>query len=421
MLRVNKKVYATDNRIYVTCHMNMDVRIIISNIIETIFMRYINRGIKVDFNDILFITDRCDILTSTSDLVVPTKMLGESAKHVKNRNIMIETVNALEFLNTEDSVDFLDKRKYTPSLVILGFINNIPEDVYDNIDQVFGRTRLVTFGDVKVESGELYNYYKKFLTSSEYFIDLPYYEHRNSSIKKINNTLDKFRDNKNGINKITSSSNITKTQSNELDMNIIEDSLEDGATVVVPKRLAPAINSRLHTSINPSDTLEIEPNIEYYTRFPFMAVNGKDKVFIPPLTKMKIAQYYQTSTFTNGRRYILRTCVFYLDGEEVVLKNIPIDFSSFILNFDQDEHPDNYEDYEEIENYDTVYDPFTLQLLPNKIVTEIEQKYFKSRDLTLFIETYEFETQYVSSCWYSQCCNVLESLHIVYSNYFDQF
>lgn len=421
MLKVNKKVYATDNRVFVTCHLNMDVKIIIANIIETIFMKYINRGIKVDFNDILFITDRCDETLSNSELTIPTKLLGDSAKYVKNRNIFIETRNALEFLNKEDSENYVDSRKYMPTLVILGFINNIPEEVFYNIDHSFRRTKLVTFGDTKIESGELENYYKKFLTSSEYFIDLAYHEHRNSEIKKINNTLDKFRDSKNGINKITSSANITKTQSNELDMDLIEDSLEDGCTVVVPKRLSPSINSRLRATSAASDILEIEPNVVYYTRFPFMANNGKEKVFIPPLTEVKIAQYYQTSTYRNGRRYILRTCVFFIDGEEIVLKDIPIDFSSFILNFDPDEHAENYEDFEEIEDTSIIYDPFTLQLLPNKIVTEIEQKYFKSRDLTLFIETFEFETQYVSSCWYSQCCNVLESLNIIYSNYFDEF
>ena len=426
MLVKNKKVYLEEQILSVNVPQNTDIKKIVADLIELNFFKYfIKNKMVIDMNDVLFISD--SVLTDYIDIDrTYFEQFDKIAQRMGsvNSTFSIPTVNALKFMNP----GFLDEYSKTherPTLIILGFINNIPEDVYVNLTNNIGRSKLLIFGDEVVSGVELDDYFSSILTNAEYNMVFPYSDNRQATHKKINSLISKLRDKKTQTlaSVPSNSSNISKTQSDEIDVDYIMSKLDLGCNVVVPRRMFCAINSKLFNTFSNSSKLQIQYNDMFYTRFPFITDDEDGKpVVIPAMSKVVIELSQDLETTKDGIRVVLRDVTFTKpNGAKIDVRNVPIDYSGYLLNFDGNEHIDNYDDYELIE-YDepNYYDPQTLSILPFRVFTEIEQKYITSIDMLLYKETFENDI-YIKNRnpWFQEIFNVIETLEIIHDTQFN--
>lgn len=428
MLVKIKKVLLDEQKVCINTPMNTQIHKIVADIFEFNFARYFeNKNMRIDLEDVLFISDS----NIRNYLDIPASYFTEFSQIQRtfgveeDRILSIPSMNAYVFESKEYYEELL-KDRIRPSIVILGFINNIPKSVLDNILMVFGRTKIFMFGDEIVSSPEFGDHFSTILTNSEYTINYAYSDYKNSIQKKINSVLSKLREKKfqNMAVFPVGTTTIKKTLNDNIDLDHINDSLNSDCNVVVPRRLLTQINSRVKNLFGRSSIISLEMGDVVYSRFPFITLHNEKPIVIPPLSRININMSDSIETIKDGRRIVLKNVTITKpNGTKVDLRNVPIDYTGYLMQFDESEHIDNYDDFEDIHpDEDPLYmEPSTLSIIPHRIMTNIEQKYIQSHTLVVFLESLDLDSLYTNrSLWYQDMMGVIENLEVISSNRFNE-
>lgn len=429
MLLKNKKVLLDEYKVCVNVPMNTQIHKIVAEIFELNFSKYFYKyNMNISLDDILFISD-----SNTKNFIdIPRSYFEEFDKLSKglgnndDRILSIPSINAYMFDDKSYAKKVLEDHN-RPSLIIIGFINNIPEHVYNNILDVFGRTKMFVFGDELVPSAEFGDYHNRILTNSEYSISHSYSDYRVSLHKKINSLMTKLRDKKTqNTTVIPMSTSVVKRRiETDIDINYIQEKLDGGYNIVVPRRLLPQINSRIKNSFGDSSEITCNVGDTFYTRFPFVTLDSEDNpIVIPPLSKVTVSISNDAETNRDGRRIILRNLIITKpNGSKVDLDNVPIDFTGYLMQFDENEHIDNYDDFNDIlDNEDPIYfNPSTMSIIPHRIFSYVEQKYIPTFSMLVYLENFETEVAFKNrSLWFQDMFNVVDELEVIVSTKFNE-
>lgn len=428
MLVKIKKVLLDEQKVCINVPMNTQVHKIVADIFEYNYSKYFSKiNMKIDLEDILVVSD-----SITSQYIdIPSSYLDkftEISKKFNNsedRILSIPCVNAYVF-ESKEYVEKIFENKNKPTLVILGFINNIPKEILTNILDIFGRTKLFMYGDELISSPEFGDYFNAILTNSEYSLCYSYSDYKNSIQKKINSLLNKLRDERSQTMSIIPSglNTIKKKFADEIDMDELQEKLEEGSCVVVPRRILTQVNSKIKNMFSNSSRIELIFGDTCYTRFPFVTLKDDVPIVIPPLSKIIIGLSNEAETVVDDRRIILRNItVTKPNGARIDLNNVPIDFTGFLMQFDENEHIDNYDDFSEIsEQEDPLYfSPSTMSVIPHKILTNIEQKYIQVPSLVVYLENLDLDPVHRNrSLWFQDMMSVTDELEVIAANRFGE-
>lgn len=429
MLVKVKKVLLDEQKVCTNVPMNTQIHKIVAELFEINYSKYFSKiDMQISLDDVLFISDSITrkFIDIPSSYFEEFTELSEKFQSVSDQILSIPTVNAYIF----ESMEYVEKvfeNSNRPSLIILGFINNIPKHIMDNILNVFGRTKIYMFGDEIITSPELGDHFNNMLTNSEYVLSLSYSDYKNSIQKKLNSTLHKLRDKRTQNMSVipTGQTTIRKRIEDEIVMDNIQDALEAGSNIVVPRRLVTSINSRIRNMFGSSSTISLDAGEIFYTRFPFVTLVNDNPIVIPPGSKVSVQISNDAETFNEGRRIMLRNVSVKLPGSKykIDLVNVPIDFTGYLMQFDENEHIGNYEDFNELTEYDDplYFNPSTMSIMPHLIYTSIEQKYIEACSLVVYLENLDLDPIYRNrALWFQEMFGATDELEIIISSRFNE-
>lgn len=430
MIVVNEKIHFHKKMVVVETEMHTDIRKVVADILESCYHEDVCAyGLEIDIDKILFISD-----SAQEEYIM--KIDEEFFNDFKDKPTIKFPVliNVYPAYKITDSDLFDDNMFFDYRMMIVGFINNISDSVWNILKDKLHSTKSYVFGDSLIESPEYNNYFMKLLTNASHNLRLDPDKFRISDAKKVNIALNKLRKDATELTQLTNSSAIHVDYTDSVDISEIEEFLaaNEDSLVIVPKRFFSSINSRLWTSSRDS-TINIEAGDIFFNRYPFTLINGKKIEVIPAMSKVRIVMDNDRKTQISGRDCKLYDVIFTFKREfedievSISARDVLIDFSSFLLNFSPDYHSGNMEEYDEVfanmEQYDfnLVLDPTILTLVPYRIVFSEDAKYSKSLNTLSYIERNERSLGYRSdTSWYKHFCKTLDNIYIRYADDFNE-
>lgn len=432
MLIENNKIHLNKRFSCVEVDFNTIPEVILAHILNHIYNFEITSCEDMNFDNVLFITDKA-LPKNTHHITLESTDFKECGNTNINRMYFpkrITTANAYEFIEDFTDIDYSDK-----TLIVIGFINNINEEVFETIKRKFTGIQIVAFGDPIVDNPENANYHMRYLTNASSLIKTEYDTSKLSTKKKLNNTLMRFRKDNMTLSDISNSNVVTIEHTSRVDINKIDDFLETDPlnTVVVPKRMYTELNSMLYEKRYYETNLDLQEGRYYYTKY-HTALYDKEGVpfILPPMSKVQIGFIHRSIINTDGNKIVL--CDLFLDNGKgegpdsyEIIEDVQIDFLDYVMNFSPEMHTSNMEDYELInELYFNdrpmfIRSPRVMKLLPFRIVVSEQCKYFVSNCTLSFIESIERHSAYkTDTSWYKHFATTLNELYIITSDEFDK-
>lgn len=429
MIVVNEKIHFHKKMVVVETEMHTDIRKIVADILESCYHDDVcTYGLEIDTDRILFISDSAQ---EEYIMEIDEEFFNDfKDKPTIKFPILINVYPAYKIT---DSDLFNDDIFFDYRMLIVGFINNISDSIWNIIKDKLHSTKSYIFGDSLIESPEYNNYFMKLLTNASHNLKLDPDKFKLSGAKRVNMALNKLRKDATDLSQLANNNAIHVDYTDSVDISEIEDFLttNESSLVIVPKRFFSSINSRLWTSTRES-TIDIVAGDVFYSRYPFTLINGKRIEVIPAMSKVRIVMDSNRMTHISGRDCKLYDVIFTFKREfedievSISAKDVLIDFSSFLLNFSSEYHPGNMDEYDEVfsnmENYDLslMLDPTVLTLVPYRIVFSEDAKYSKSLSTLSFIEKNERSLGYKSdTSWYKHFCRTLDNIYIKYADDFN--
>lgn len=425
MLNVNNKMYLNKRFVVVDVEFNTMFEIALAHILSHAYSITDTHIDDIEFDDVLFISDR----TLPDYLLLESNDFKEAGVTMQRSNFpkRVRTLNAYNF---NELGDHLEPFSEGINLIVLGFINTIPEHIFDNIMSFFGRgVNYAIFGDPLIDAPEYNSYFMRYLTNASVSVRLDYDSYRASDKKKINNTLSKLRKDVSSLSEITASNYVSISCIDDVSINRIEEYLEQDNkknTVIIPKRLYGTVSSKLYERKFGRSSLDFRPGDIYLTKFHWTFKQDGNMYVVPPLTRIEIAQIYNQLFVMEHRCFVCDLSVLYDDREPVYVKQAVLDFTDFLFNFDSGQHPENIEDFEEIMNNinvfgnNTIQDSSVLKIMFTPVIISDMAKYYSNTENTMsYIETIERDSYYTSDfSWYKHFCNTINQIDIVTSDEF---
>jgi len=423
LLVENDKIFLNKNLAFVNAEFHTDVKKIVADVLEGAVFSKNPALLKADFSNVLFITSD----TTDTNLVIPEEYF-EILNQVKKFKFPA-TINTI---SNYMLVDDIHKNLFTNyDIVIMGFINNISESIFFKVKNRAFDKKLFVFGDPLCNSPEHNEYYMRYLTSAALEHRLTTDTYRISDKKRLNTTLSKLRKEKTDIQKDISSSINSIIEYNEfIKTSVIFDFLDTpdrSSLVVLPKRFLPSINSYLYTK----PSISIQAGDILYNKYPYL-VKGKRKLtVIPALSKVEIIKPGHTMVIDGHTCIVCDVVINYATEEtpnnQVILNDVYIDFSNYIMNFDMNSFPSNSDDFRNIignidinDELRTKLDCTVMQIIPFKIVSSEIPKYVQTDATLSYIETIEGKVSYTSdTLYYKHFCNTKDLIYIIYSEQFN--
>ena len=339
-----------------------------------------------------------------------------------NEFLTVDTLSAFDFLNMTE-IDRARLNNY--SLILIGFINCIPESVISNVLNSVSSQLCYVFGDRLVDSPELGEYALRFISTSQYEIrtdstsgDLV------TTKKRMSSLIKKLRD-KRYTNDAANDSFDGVTIRNDIDISSseIDSYLRDGGFVVVPKRFLSTINSIIlaDTDVGPSVGKTV------YNLVPYIYHTDNARLVVPPMTPITIINVGHTFE-VNGLLIKTVDMMCEINGINNVLMGVPVNYTSYLLQFDPNMQISNLEEYKYIlsnaqrtsygeGNHDFNY----MYISPFRLTNSIYIKYCEPDNLLCYIESitrsdlYSQETSYFNSV-----CRVNNSLNLRFNYEFNE-
>lgn len=422
MLNVNNKMYLNKRFAVIDVEFNTMFEIALAHILAHTYSIADTHIEDIEFDDVLFISDR----PTEKYLLLESNDFKEAGVTMQRSNFpkRVRAVSAYEFNEVNDD---LEKYRDGNNLIIIGFVNTIPEHIFNNIVNFFGRmVNFAVFGDPIIDAPEHNSYFTRYLTNASISVKLEYDDYRISDIKKINNTLFKLRKDVTSVSDITASNHVHFSSCTDICVTDINEFLEKDPknVVVVPKRWYSLVNSFLFEFATSRSSLDFQMGDIYYTKYPWIFEEKDEKFAIPPLTKITILNIYN-QLFVQKHRCFICDILLEYNGDKKIVQNTVIDFTDYMFNFDASRHPENMEDFDDmVQNINVfnqhIYDSSVLKILFKPVLTSDMSKYaFNVDSITAYIETIERDSYYNNDFnWYKIFCNTLKDINVVTSDEF---
>lgn len=424
MLNINNKMYLNKRFAVVDVEFNTMFEIVLAHILAHSYAIADTHIEDIEFDDVLFISDR----PVPQHLLLESNDFKEAGVTMQRSNFpkRVKTCSAYEF---NEITDRLYNYREGNHLIVIGYVNTIPEHIFTNIITFFGRgVNFAVFGDPIIDAPEHNSYFMRYLTNASIGIRLEYDDYRISDKKKINNTLFKLRKDVSSLTEITASNHVNISGTDVIDIGLISEYLNtDDDTingVIVPKRLYSKVSSALYQYKNSKSSLDFNIGDIYYTKFNWVFEQDGNTYVIPPMSKILIMQIYNQLFVQKHRCYICDISI-QVNGEPFTVRNAVIDFTDYLFNFDQEQHPENMEDYDDmIRDINVfnqhIYDSSVLKVVFAPLMTSETSKYYYPMNKTMsFIETIERDSYYSTDFnWYKHFCNTIEQIDVVISDEF---
>lgn len=422
MLNINNKMYLNKRFTAVDVDFNTMPEIVLAHILAHAYCIADTHIEDIEFDDVLFISDT---YISNNTLLLESNDFKEAGVTIQRSNFpkRVKCCHAHEFNELNDD---LMTYKDGFNLIVIGYINTIPEHIFTNIQNFFGsHINYVVFGDPIIDAPEHNSYFMRYLTNSSVSIRLDYDLYRKSDKKKINNTLFKLRRDVTDTTDITTSNNVSVTSTSTINISDIVDFLNSKYNlVVVPKRLHPKINSLVYQFITSRSSLDLQPGDKYILKTTWTCVQDGKRYVIPPLTTVRILKIYNQLFIQNHRCFICDVSVEDDNNNFMIINNAVIDFTDYLFEFDASQHPENLEDYDDIvrninQFNSSIHDSSIMKIMFTGCVTSDMMKYYPSRATRAYIETIGRDAYYTTDFnWYKIFCNTTEFMDIVFTQEF---
>lgn len=426
MLNINNKMYLNKRFVVIDAEFNIMVEIILAHILAHTYAIADTHIEDIEFDDVLFISNN----STSNTTYLESQDFKEAGVTMQRNNFpkRVRTCSAYEF---NDVTESLNKYKEGTNLVILGFVNTIPEHIFRNIMEFFGRdVNFALFGDPIIDAPEHNSYFMRYLTNASIGVKLEYDTYRRSDKKKINNTLSKLRKDVSNLTDITHSNNVSLVGTDTIKIGSIAEYIsevsEDGPSVtIVPKRLFSRVSSMLFQYMFYRSSLDFQVGDQYYTKYHWTFLKDDKQYVVPPLTKVTIMRIANQMFVQKHRCFVCDISIDYPDNPMIVM-NVVVDFTDYLFNFDNSQHPENLEDFEDIvQNINVfnqhIYDAAVLKIMFAPILTSDMPKYYQPIGRTMsFIETLERDTYYSTDFnWYKHFCTTLNQIDVVFNDTFE--
>lgn len=336
--------------------------------------------------------------------------------------LTVNTMSAYSFINMSDSDRHL-LNNY--SVIIVGFINCIPEAILSNILNSVSYQLVYAFGDRLVDSPEIGDYAKRILSTSQFDIktdsssnDLVTTKKRMSSlVKKLRET----RYTTNGVDDEFDSVTIRNVP--DIYTGEIESHLRDGGYVIVPKRFLAQINSILlaDTDVGPYVGATV------FNLTPYVYQTDDKKLIVPPMTPITIVNVGDTFE-SNGGLIKIIDMMCDINGVNNVLMGVPVNMTSYLLQFEPNMQISNIDEYKYIlsnastTSYsESMHDFNFMYISPFRLTSSNYIKYCEPDRLLCYIESivrsdlYSQDTSYFNSV-----CRVKGSIDLRFNYEFDE-
>ncbi len=336
--------------------------------------------------------------------------------------LIVDTVSAYDFLNMTDTEKY---RLSNYSIILVGFINCIPENILSNIINSVGSQLLYVFGDRLVDSLEIGDYTTRYLSDMQYSIktdsasgDLV------SSKKRMSSLIKKLRESKYTTGgKDDAFDGVTIKNDISIYSSEIDSYLKDGGYVVVPKRFIATTNSLIY-----GDT-DIGPHIgaTVFNLVPYVYQTNDVKLIIPPMTPItviNVGQMYES----NG--ILIKTVDMMCDinGINNVLMGVPVNYTSYLLQFDPNMQISNLEEYKYIlynaksTSYgESNHDFNFMYISPYRLMSSTYIKYCEPDNLLCCIESITRSDLYSQdTSYFNSVCRVTNSLNLRFNYEFNE-
>ena len=190
MIMENDKIYLNRSLISMSADINIKRSTIFAETLMWLFGHEALLYGKINVDDILFVTDRDeDILLKPEDFMYGTQQLPLIFP------MHINVINAHVFSNLEKIPDIVTKIKTQYKVIVVGFINNININAFNNILWLNRDSAnvVIVYGDELLDSIENKNYHRTYLSNNNLSIKLDYSENRINDTKKICGAIAKMR------------------------------------------------------------------------------------------------------------------------------------------------------------------------------------------------------------------------------------
>lgn len=418
MLNINNKIYLNSRFTAADVDLNVMLETVVTHILTHSYSIADTHIEDIEFDDVLFISDRH---IDGRTLLLESSDFKETGVTMQRSNFpkRIRCCNAVEFNEiTED----LDIYKDGVNLVIVGFLNVIPEHIVDNILDFYGSfSNIVVFGDPIVDAPEHNNYFMKYLTNASISVKLDYDNFRLSDKKKINNTLFKLRKDVSDVSEITNSNYVSVNHRSEVDLSECCNSLLNGETVVVPKRHYAHVNSLILQHLTSNVKLDFQPGDILLSKYIWLVSQDGNKYVIPPLTNIRIVNIHNQVFIQDHRCFICDVSIEKEGSVPLIINKAVIDFTDYLLNFEPTYFPDNLEDFEDIMKYNqfdtNIHDATVLKVIFCKCFTTDMTKYYNSSVTNAFVELIERDILYSTDFnYYKLFARTTDRINLVISD-----
>lgn len=424
MLNVNNKMYLNKRFTAVDVEFNTMREIVLAHILAHSYQIADTHIEDIEFDDVLYISDKH---IENRTLLLESNDFREAGVTMARQNFpkRVRTCHAYEF--NELSEDLLPYREGI-NLIVIGYINTIPEHIFENIKNFFGSTmNIVIFGDPLVDAPENNSYFMPYLSNASVTIKLEYDSYRKSDKKKINNTLIKLRKDVTSLVDITNSNHVNVKTTSVIDVDSIIDYINNfNNLVVLPKRFYAIVNSRIFQSATQRSNLNFEVGDQFILKHTWTFKQDGKNYVVPPLVLIRLMNIKGELNISGHRCIVCDVSVKdpNTDNPPMLVMDAVIDYTDYLFSFDQSQHPDNMEDYNDIvaniNRFNSIiHDSSVAKVMFCNCVTSDMAKYYDSKYTLAYIETIERDGYYSSDFnWYKIFCNTLDGIDIVVTDEF---
>lgn len=428
MIMENDKIYLNRSLISMSADINIKRSTIFAETLMWLFGHEALLYGKINVDDILFVTDRDeDILLKPEDFMYGTQQLPLIFP------MHINVINAHVFSNLEKIPDIVTKIKTQYKVIVVGFINNININAFNNILWLNRDSAnvVIVYGDELLDSIENKNYHRTYLSNNNLSIKLDYSENRINDTKKICGAIAKMRKSSDLVHIATNAISvqyINTITSGDL-ISLLDTFNPDIVTqIIVPKSIYHDIISDIYNRIYCNEDIFIKMFRNYYLKMPYIHIvnNGKDTsyVFLDAMTCVTVTNIHYISSV--GYKMVVSVDMNVVNGRYAGtnLYNVILDFNSYIWNFNPDKHiidPDtvNMALVNYALNEENIWDAALCQVVPFPICTYETAKYVDAVNTHAFIETLECnDINKPAKDLYQVFCKTKQNIYVYQSDVF---
>lgn len=434
MIQENNKIYLNRSLISMSADINIKKETVYAEIIAWLFRNEAMLYGKCNVDDVLFISDTDSnnvVLTPENFAGVPGWMESTYLSYP----LSVKSINAHVFTNMEKIPEVINDIRTKFKVIVVGFINNIGIDAFNNILYLLRGTSsvVIIFGDELIDSIENKNYHRAYLSNNNLALKLEYADSRLAPSKKLNGAIARMR-------KTVDMASIASTamhlsinnviSSNDMVDIFMSKEIGELYQIIVPKSLYHDIMSDMYNRLYNNDDVFLKIFRNYYLKMPYLYINNNDKnlpkfIYLDSMTAVTISGIHYMSNM--GHKMVVCCDMNVVNGKYagIYLNNVIVDFNTYIWNFNPDKHiidPDviNMALVNYALNEENTWDASLCQLVPFPLCTYETAKYTTVDDCYAFIETLEtLDINKPATDMYQMFCKTRQNIYVYQTDIFN--